>query len=302
MFKSFFTILLLFVAAAMAAQKNEFLVYAVKNPVNIVENKRESQLKIGRILRDTATIVIQKGGVVTIICNGVNAFTIRKEGRFTLKPYNDSCKYHEENVLSNYFHYIWEQMYVRSPDNPNRSLMYNAGSVQRGEKPEVVFSPILDTINYAAGPLKIGWQVKNYKGTYALNVFDAASKELVYKKTLQAPAFKMEDLAKSMKPGNRYYWTVSLKGWGESDPKWINYFSTDKVNEFIAGLPDPGTIAEGEAMKLFRIGYMLENAFYLGDAYKYYQQAAKLETSPGVCSDKLQEFKKDLESRGAYTD
>jgi hypothetical protein len=294
---SFLITALLLAGIALQAQSNEYLVYAMKGPVTMTTNKKETPLKIGRILNDSVVVNIKKGGFVTLICNGVHVFALGKEGSTPLWKYRDSCVTGAQNLTSNYFLYVWKQMYVRSPDNPNRSLMNNAGSVVR-TKPDaavqVEISELLDSINYAGGSMPLVLDVKNYKGSYLFELFSAASKKKLFSKNTATPTISIADFGKYMKPDSAYYWTVALKGWGTTDPKFINCHPAEQLSTIILNLSSDVYAAEDEATRTFRLAYLLESFHYLADAYKYYETAAKADKDGGVFKERFKEFRKEL--------
>src|SRR5687767_14911487 len=82
-----------FLSATLAAQDNSFLVYSFKGNVMATEStKPEAKVKIGRMLGNSATVKVQAGGAVTLICNENAMFTLKKPGTYTLSQLGDSCK------------------------------------------------------------------------------------------------------------------------------------------------------------------------------------------------------------------
>src|SRR5262245_16343043 len=84
--------LLIFSSGIVIGQENKFLVYSFKGNVSITENKTESAAKIGRTLGSTAKIKVPNGGMVTLICNELAMFSIKKPGTYALTQFGDSCQ------------------------------------------------------------------------------------------------------------------------------------------------------------------------------------------------------------------
>src|SRR5262245_33970465 len=92
------------------AQENNYLVYSIKGNVTLVENKTESKIKIGKMLNSSATIKVANGAMVTLFCNEVAMFSIKKPGTYSVSQFSDSCRINQSSVSANYIKYVWAQM------------------------------------------------------------------------------------------------------------------------------------------------------------------------------------------------
>jgi len=61
----------------------------------------------------------------------------------------------------------------------------------------------------------------------------------------------------------------------------------------LASFEQSGPELETEAAKAFRVGFMLEQAHYLAEAYTYYKKATTLDPNVLVYKSTLESFKKD---------
>jgi hypothetical protein len=68
-------LLLLFICFTVSAQ-NEFLVYAAKGNVQLVQKGVESKARIGALLSETDQVMVPAGGSVSLICNQMALFTL----------------------------------------------------------------------------------------------------------------------------------------------------------------------------------------------------------------------------------
>lgn len=287
----------LLLANTTMAQENEYLVYAVKGNVALVDNGKEVPLKIGRILKASSQVNIKTGGVVTFLCNSIRPFTLREQPLTILGRFGDSCKYAKEAVLTNYFKYVWDKMYASSADNGMRAQMMGKGSVVRADPnseqaASVEITEGLDTIRYAKGLFPLTWNTENVKGPVTFLLYSAVDDKLVWRKKVTGDQVELNNFASRMKPGQLYYWTIRYAPTSESDKKYIIAQTSTEVHDFVKNLPlDPG-IPEDKATILFRTAYMLESNGYLADALSYYQQAEKADVRFGFCWEALLEFKR----------
>ena len=98
-----------------------------------------------------------------------------------------------------------------------------------------------------------------------------------------------------LKPGTKYYWTAMIKGEDNDDLKVLNYVSKDNYGEVFNKVKAQGSSFEGPAEEYYRVGFMLEDAHFLSEAYQYYIKAATTDSVNMLYRSTLMSFKKDYE-------
>lgn len=296
--KKFYLIILLFaVSGVVAAQSNSFLLYSFKGPVTVVENNSESPAKVGRLMTANSTIKIGQGGTVTLICNEAAMFTFGKTGSYALNKFGDSCRVNSSSFSSNYVKYVWAQMTTHegSPGSNRKAFMNTVGAVSRNVN-DIWIDPKLDTLNYYSGEFPLSWTC--YSGATDFEVM------LYTKDNLTAPFYsgfvskkkiQITDLVSKIKPGTSYYWSAAVKGEENDDMKVLNYVTKDTYDAMIKKLKSQGPSSESPAEQNYRMGFMMEDAHYLADAYQFYAKAAALDSNNFMYRSTLMSFKKDYE-------
>ncbi|HEY6063413.1 MAG TPA: hypothetical protein VIV35_07370 [Chitinophagaceae bacterium] len=292
-------ILFLAVSGAVAAQGNTFLLYTVKGSVSVIDNKIETPAKIGKMLTPASSLKLGNGAIVTLICNEAAMFTIGKSGTYPLSKFGDSCKATGGSFSSNYVKYVWAQMtsHEGSPGSNRKAYMNTVGAVSRSIN-NIWIDPRLDTVNYCSGSFPLSW--KSYTDANEFEIF------LYNKDNISTPFYStivtklkipVTDLAvaNKIKPGNSYYWTAAVKGEENDELKVLNYVTKESYDEFLKTLKSRGAAFETPAEQAYRLGFMLEDAHYLAEAYQYYTKAATLDSANVLYRSTLMSFKKDYE-------
>ncbi len=202
------------------------------------------------------------------------------------------------SVSANYVKYVWASMTksTGSPGSNRKAYMNTVGAVSRGIN-NIWIDPRLDTVNYTSSDFPLSW--KSYTDAKEFEVL------LYNKDNISTPFYStivtklkiaVPDLvvAGKIKPGNSYYWTVAIKGEENDDLKVLSYVSKADFDKFLATLTGT-TSFEAPAEQAFRLGFMLEDAHYLSEAYRYYSKAATLDSNNVLYRSTLMSFKKDYE-------
>lgn len=291
-------VILLILALGINAQSN-FLLYSFKGNVSVVENGVESKAKVGKQLTGTASLKIATGGAATLICNEAAMFTLTKAGTFPLSKFGDSCKVSSSSVSANYVKYVWASMTKSAgdPGSNRKAYMNTVGAVSRSIN-NVWIDPRLDTVNYTSGDFPLSW--KSYTDAKEFEVL------LYNKDNITTPFYStfvtklkipIPDLvvANKIKPGNSYYWTAAIKGEENDEMKVLNYVTKEELDKLVAKLKSAGASFEAPAEQAYRLGFMLEDAHYLSEAYQQYTKAATLDSGNVLYRSTLMSFKKDYE-------
>lgn len=296
--KNSFTIICLFIVFSATAQKgDELLVYSMKGNVTVIENNKESRLKIGKVLKPGSSVKTQRLAKLTMVCKQGKPLTVTKEGTFPVTKWKDSCTADHHSVTAKYFQYIWDQLYIRS-DDYKLSHPETVGAVVRNEAPvrgeeqlEIEFNEAYDTLNYAAGAFSLSWTVNmDYTGKYNFVLYDILSGKYLYEDSIDSNSIMIEKIKKYMRPGKMYGWSVAARRTGICNGGVIKYTTPKKINQQVIKFQKAINVPEDQAAQYFRVAYSLENSHYLADAFIYYQKAAKAAPDVEFYTEKLNEF------------
>jgi hypothetical protein len=276
-----------------ALAQHDFLAYSVKGRVSYTLNGPEHMLKIGKVVKGQAVIKLSKESMVTFICEGRHRLTFEREGIYALNHYQDSCIEEKENMLSNYFKYIWDQLYVHSSD---KSRMWNRGRPARGSgtsKPERIYEndPALDTVRYASGNFPLHWHA-NYNGPFLFRLFSAVDDRQLISKKIHGYSIPMEKISGQMKPGNYYYWTANPDT-DEASSQVIQYITHEQLRNYIDSIGIVNGLVENPAERYFRIAFFLETDRYFSHAYEYYRKAAAANSGNSLYKEVVKHFEKE---------
>jgi len=75
----------------------------------------------------------------------------------------------------------------------------------------------------------------------------------------------------------------------------LNYVTKENYNAVLETIKKQGAAFEAPAEQSYRIGFMLEDAHYLAEAYEHYSKAASLDPQNVLYRSTLMSFKKDYE-------
>jgi hypothetical protein len=294
-----FRLFILFIALAgmAAAQGNSYLLYSFKGGVSVVENKVETAAKIGKMLSNTSTIKIAKGGMVTLICNEAAMFTLNKTGSYALSQFGDSCRITNSSVSANYVKYVWAQMTKSSgsPGSNRKAYMNTVGAVSRSIN-NVWIDPRLDTLNYSSGEFPLSWKSYADAKEFEFSLYsNANTSEPAYKTEISKLKIPISAFQSKIKPGNTYYWTAAVKGEENDELKVLNYVTKESYDAVLKNFKSQGPATEDPAAQAYRLAFMLEDAHYLSEAYQHYTKAATLAPDNVLYRSTLMSFKKDYE-------
>jgi hypothetical protein len=296
--KILFLIHLFFIAVAISAQDNSFLIYSIKGNVSVVENKTESKAKIGKIISGNTSLKLADGSAATLICNEAAMFTVKKAGSYTLNQFKDSCETHSSSVSANYVKYVWNQMtsgHEGSPGSNRKMFMSTVGAVSRSVN-NIWIDPRLDTINYSSGDFPLSWKSYADAKDFEFSLYTSPDGGTpLYKNTLSKMKISIPSFASKLKPGNTYYWTSAVKGETNDEIKVLNYVEKPVYEAVLNKLKAEGPAYESDAEQAYRIAFGLEDTRYLSEAYQYYLRAATLKPDMPLYRSTLMSFKKDYE-------
>lgn len=280
-----------------ANAQNNFLIYAFKGNVSVIEKKAETKVKIGTMLNAASVLKVGPSATVTIICNETSMFNVKKAGSYTMAMFKDSCKSENNSITANYIKYIWNEFTHghNSPEANRKLYMNNTGSVSRSVS-SIWIDPRLDSMNYAYGDFPLSWKSYSEAKEFEFQLYDQPEEgKLLYKEATKNKKYPVPAITKIIKPGNTYYWTATAIGETNDERKAIKVWTKDEFENFLAGINVTTNSAETEADHDFRLGFQLEEARFFSEAYQYYQKAAKLQPANQLFSSTLAAFKKDYD-------
>lgn len=287
-----------------AQRGDELLVYTVKGKVTCVYKNKETPVKIGKVLFPGSVVKTQKESALTVVCTKGKPISVSKQGSFPVSRWRDSCKTTGNSVSTNYFKYIWQELYSYSPEHKEALRKKDKMAVARGEgppgtkkqitgKPKMEFNRGMDTLLYDGQSFPLSWNMQGYRDYYYFKLY-AENDDLIYSDSLRFSFIDINRFSQLLTSGNLYYWTVAAKGISESKKKVLKYVQQEEVNEIVSKLLKPITIAEDSAAVSFRVAFMLEQQHYLAEAYNWYQQAAIQDPEILLYRDKLIRFRNEF--------
>lgn len=288
-------LLLLCLSPALSSlAQNEFLVYAAKGNVLVVQKGTEAKARIGTLLSETDQVVIPAGATLSLICNQTSVFTLGA-GKHKLADMGARCKVQDQSVSANYVKFVWTQLTQKPgiPEKNRKLFMSNIGAVSRAVN-NVWIDPRMDTINFVSTDFPLSWKSYAEAEEFDFAVYIAPNDlQPIFHNATTVRQQKIADFKNMLEPGKFYYWTAAVKGDQNKERKLLNYIAPDQYKKMLREMEAMGPEGEGPAEKAFRLGFLLEQAHFLGEAYLHYQKAATLQPATPLFSSTLQAFKKD---------
>jgi hypothetical protein len=292
-----YSVLGLIACYSATAQENQFVVYSAKGSVDIVQNNTTTKARIGTIVTEGAQVKIGPGAFATLICNETKAFTLNKAGSYATANLKDSCKVGSGSLSSNYMKYVWNEMTKPkgSPEKNRKNYMSNVGAVSRNIN-NVWIDPKLDTVNYVSGTVPLSWKSFTEAEDFEFKLFDKqGAYEPILVRNVKKKHIEIKDILASVKSGNTYYWTAMVKGEDNEDRKLFKYWTKEDYTTYYNSIKNSGGTSETEADKNFRLGFILEEAHFLVEAYDHYLKATQLAPDNIFFRSTFMSFKKDYE-------
>ena len=292
------TLLAAIFSLQLCAQDNMFVVYSMKGNVSSVENNTTTKVKIGTILNNESVLKLASGSFATLICNESRMFTIKKTGNHSLKNFNDSCKSNSSSLSANYMKYIWNELTKSkgSPEKNRKAYMANVGAVSRSIN-NIWIDPRLDTVFYVSGTIPLSWKSYAEAEKFEFKLYNSEEgKKEIFSKSTDKKHVEMAELLKIIQPGKSYWWTAMVKGENNDELKYFRYWTKEEYNNYYSKISksESGAV-ETEAEKNFRLGFVLEEAHFLAEAYQHYLKATQLTPDNSLYRFVFMSFKKDYE-------
>jgi hypothetical protein len=285
-------------AASISAQ-DSFFVYSTKGKVTILEKNKSFIVKAGKLISSNSSITIPEEAGITIICKEGSFYSLTQPGIHALHKIKDSCHKSNSGMLNNFCKYLWDQAIKQFPDPGIRRKAYfdNSEPISR-DFWDIWVSRAFDTLNYSgvSGAFPIYWKSYKDASEYEFSLYaDGNTVAPFYRTIVRDMKIPVVDLASQIKPGNTYYWSVSIRG-EETDPLYvINYVNKETYTVTLANISKQKPTVEGPAEKAFRTAFMLENVHYLAEAHQYYTRAASLDTGNVLYRSALLSFRREYE-------
>jgi hypothetical protein len=97
-----------------------------------------------------------------------------------------------------------------------------------------------------------------------------------------------------IQPGKSYWWTASVKGENNDERKFLQYWTKEDYAGFFNSIKKADA-SETDAEMNFRLGFILEEAHFLAEAYQHYMKATQLAPDNPTYRFVFMSFKKDFE-------
>ena len=295
--KIIYFFIVVFSPFVVSSQDNMFVVYSVKGTVSVVENKVETKAKIGTILNSNSSIKVGPGSFATLLCNETRMFSLNKAGSYSTASLKDSCKANNSSVSANYMKYIWSELTKSkgTPEKNRKNYMANVGAVGRGDINNVWVDPRLDSVNYVSGTIPLSWKSYTEAEEFDFKLYDDSKTKVLLAKPVKKKHVDLSDLLKLIQTGKIYYWNATVKGEPENtDRKYLHYVTKDDYTAFYNSIKQHD-VAETDAEKNFRLGFVLEENHYIAEAYNHYLKATQLDPTNSLYRFTFMSFKKDFE-------
>ncbi len=307
-FQLFLFSVFIFSLTAKGQEGNEWVVYIVKGNVTVsYKNEIETVVKTGAVLHTGAILQLGKLSSAVVVCKQGKPISLTKEGTYSVNRWRDSCGISKPSVSSQYFKYVWLQLYQRSDEYKERQKKNSTLAVSRGEYDSteneaapkklvlVDFAPGLDTLNYAGGSFPLSWQFDKYKGRYQFLLYTSKDRKLVHRQTVSESKVLLDEFSNKLHPGASYAWTITADGnTGVIRRRILNIVTEESIRVFIKKIETETDVKEDAAEKYFRMAYLLESRHYLVQAYDYYQKAVIADPQNELYSAVLDRFRKEF--------
>lgn len=295
---------ILFSLSLFAQRGDELMVYAVKGKVTALYKKKETTVMIGKVLVPGAVIKTGKDASLTMLCNKGKPIQVAKQGSFPVSKWRDSCRVSHSSVTTNYFKYIWDELYSYSPENKAKRRRDDL-AVSRGDPPPVpggikpvkftklVFSKGMDTLNYDGTDFPLSWTGTGYRGFYHFTLYDDLGQTVIFKDSLKTSFIPIGHFSHLLDTGKSYSWTVFATGVPISRKRVLNYVQAEETGKLTEFYLRPTAMPEDSATTSFRVAYMLEQRHFLAAAFQWYRKANEQNPEMILFRDKLIRFRNE---------
>lgn len=271
----FLTVLIFFFLSFFAqAQDVSFVVYHSQG--QSTRNGKAVALKKGDKLSEADMITVGKGARLILICRNFNAIQLTASGRFHVKSLLQRCEQKAGSYTASYFKYVWEEFTHPHgyPDKDPTKFMRNSGAVSRG-CPTVETKLAADTIVYATGNLTIYFNT-SLAFSYVSVFSEAENGDVIWQWKTDGKKVLFDSLRSILKQPGTYYWQLTDENAQGCPP---NVLTILPMKTYQAALKNilPQNLSLPPAEEAFLKGYLLEEAYFLAEAKKFYDRAVQLE-------------------------
>ena len=288
------------IVADMYAQ-DLFVVYSTKGEVTMAEKRKSVIVKAGQIISPNSSVIIAENAGITLIYKGGSFYSVTKPGSYSLNQLIDSCKKSSTVILNNFMRYLWDQAIEKKygRTGQNRKTYFDRPHVTHDQFTDVwIDYQAFDTTNYSgiSGNFGFYWLTYVKAKEYEFSLYAAPNTATpFYKKIVKELRMPFVDIAAQIKPGNSYYWTVTVRGDEENDNLFVlNYVTKESFDSVLSNISKQRPLVESLAEEAYRTAFMLEYVHYLAEAYQHYTKAADLEATNTLYKSTLISFKKDF--------
>ncbi len=289
-------LIIFLLSACVAVGQTNYLVYQVKGKA-LQTNGKRSTLQIGQVLKHDAVLWLDKGAIVTLICDNYSTFSVTTAGGYVLAKHSEICPKNENSITADYCKFIWEQLTHphESPEDNRLKFMHNTGAVVRG-CPGVLIDPLFDTINYNGDSLFISWKTGLLKERLKFVLYtDESYGDQLFSTPVKEDHMNLDTIKKYSGKRDDVYWNINVDGNEICPRKYIRFWDKSKFDLYLDSLKKLIPPNSGKAESDYITGFFLEENFFLTTALHFYQQAALTDTATFRYMRTVVDLKKKLE-------
>lgn len=256
------------------AQEVSFVVYHSQGRSTL--NGKPISLKKGDKLRTSDVITVGKGAKLVLICKNFNAIQLTASGRFPVTSLLQRCQQNTGTYTASYFKYVWEEFTHPHgyPDKDPTKFMRNSGAVSRG-CPTVETKLAIDTIVYATGSLPIYFNT-TLAMPFVTLFSEAENGDVIRQWKTNGAKLALDSIGAVLKKPGTYYWQLTDENAQGCPPNVLTILPAQDYQSALKNIL-PQNLSLPPAEEAFLKGYLLEEAFFLAEAKKFYDRAVQLE-------------------------
>jgi hypothetical protein len=277
-------VLFLFLAFTIAtvarSQTIAFVVYYTKG--SITKAGTAGSLKRGDKLYAKDNITLSQNAQIILVCKNSQTVKLVTKGKYAVSSLVKDCDKKTPSFVSSYFSYVWKEFTTPHGDMDEDPTHYmkNTGAASRGCN-TVETKLILDTVIL---PLYKPGMVARSFPVFFNTIFEKPNLsrfistdegDSVWQTSISKNMFRFDILSKEAGKAGISYWQITGNVESTCDPNVLIILSEKEYNaavgKMLTGLP-AASAAETAYMKAF----ILEENHFIGEAFRYYEQAYKL--------------------------
>jgi hypothetical protein len=276
-------VLFLFLAFTIAtvarSQTIAFVVYYTKG--SITKAGSAGSLKRGDKLFAKDNITLGQNAQIILVCKNSQTVKLVTKGKYAVSTLVKDCDKKTPSFVSSYFSYVWKEFTTPHGDMDEDPTHYmkNTGAASRGCNSvetklllDTVILPVYKPGNSRSFPVLF---ITTFEQPYLSRFSGPEEGDSMWQIPLGKNDFGIDLITKEARRPGLYYWQITGKEEMGCEPNVLKILSEKGYNatitRMLANLP-AAPAAETAYMKAF----ILEENHFIGEAFRYYEQAYKL--------------------------